>query len=141
MPALRTALFTRTSPTVIAPAVTGIRPDTSIISVLLPQPLGPTMATNSPAATSRSICVERVDGLAARGHVALGDAAQTDLDAGARKPPSRYSVISVRSRFHGSASRSAQATMLNSSTPSSDSTTTAANSSGVSSRTCEINCR
>ena len=55
MPALRTALFTETSPTVIVPLDTGIRPDTSIIRVLLPQPLGPTMAMNSPGATSRSI--------------------------------------------------------------------------------------
>ena len=55
MPALPPAPFTGTPPTVIVPVVAGIRPDTSIISVLLPQPLGPTIETNSPAATSRSI--------------------------------------------------------------------------------------
>ena len=55
MPALLTAPFTGAPPTVIVPVVAGIRPDTSISIVLLPQPLGPTIETNSPAAMSRSI--------------------------------------------------------------------------------------
>jgi len=37
-------------PTETAPAVGGMRPDSSIINVLLPQPDGPTIETNSPAA-------------------------------------------------------------------------------------------
>src|SRR4029079_1263535 len=39
----------------ISPLLAGIRPDTSIISVLFPHPDGPTMETNSPAAMSREI--------------------------------------------------------------------------------------
>ena len=55
MPALLTAPLTGVPPTVIVPVVAGIRPDTNIIIVLLPQPLGPTIETNSPAEMSRSI--------------------------------------------------------------------------------------
>ena len=39
-------------PTVTSPAVGSIRPPTISISVLLPQPLGPTIETNSPSPTS-----------------------------------------------------------------------------------------
>ena len=52
-----------------------------------------------------------------------------------------YSVTSVATRLHGNATRSIMATALNRSTPNSESTTTAANSSGVSSRTCEMSYR
>src|SRR3954447_22580591 len=37
----------------ISPLVVGMRPDTSIISVLFPHPDGPTIETNSPAAMSK----------------------------------------------------------------------------------------
>ena len=50
-----TARFTGVPPTSISPDVAGIRPETSINSVLFPQPLGPTIDTNSPASIARSI--------------------------------------------------------------------------------------
>jgi hypothetical protein len=55
MATLPTAPLTRAPSTSIVPVVGGISPDTSISNVLLPQPLGPTIETNSPAAIARSI--------------------------------------------------------------------------------------
>src|SRR5262245_57974763 len=55
MATLPTAPFTRAPPTSIVPVVGGISPEMSISSVLLPQPLGPTIETNSPGAIARSI--------------------------------------------------------------------------------------
>src|SRR5947208_6227937 len=87
---------------------------------------------------------------AAGADVALGHAGNLDRNSGARfrrglsnrrvhlQP---YSTSSVATRLHGNATRSIMATALNRSTPNSESTTTAANSSGVSSRTCEMSCR
>ena len=54
MATLPTAPFTRAPPTSIVPVVGGISPEMSISSVL-PQPLGPTIETNSPGAIARSI--------------------------------------------------------------------------------------
>src|SRR5262249_56192226 len=88
--------------------------------------------------------------LAPGAHVALGRAADLDRNPGARfrrglanrrvhlRP---YSTSSVATRLHGSATRSITAMALKRSTPNSESTTTAANKSGVSSRTCEMSCR
>ena len=45
---------TRLPPTVISPAVYGTSPATILRMVVLPQPLGPTMATNSDWRMSRS---------------------------------------------------------------------------------------
>ena len=44
----------------ISPLVAGTRPDTSIISVLFPQPDGPTIETNSPAAMSKETLSTRL---------------------------------------------------------------------------------
>ena len=52
---LSTAPLTARLSTSITPVVGGISPAISISKVLLPQPLGPTMDTNSPAPTERSI--------------------------------------------------------------------------------------
>jgi hypothetical protein len=52
---LPTAPSTARASTSIAPVVGGISPETSISNVLFPQPLGPTMDTNSPASIDRSI--------------------------------------------------------------------------------------
>src|SRR5262249_21908672 len=84
----------------------------------------------------------------ARRLVGLADTGNHDRSA-AREPPlvvdrarsQPYSASCVATRFHGRATRSMKATALKSSTPSSDRTTTAANSNGVSRRTCEISCR
>jgi hypothetical protein len=55
MATLPTAPFTVAPPTSMVPVVAGISPEMSISKVLLPQPLGPTIDTNSPAPIERSI--------------------------------------------------------------------------------------
>ena len=97
--------------------------------------------------------VKGMDFAAAGGEIALGDAGNPDRHPGPQvhggwpgpivdhemQVPTRPRPW--RTRLHGSAIRSAKATALNRSTPSNDSTTTAANSSGVSSRTWEMSWR
>ena len=51
-----------TSSRKISPLVSRSNPPSTCSSVLLPQPLGPMMETNSPAAMVRSIAIERMDG-------------------------------------------------------------------------------
>ncbi len=49
----------------------------SISSVVLPEPLGPYSATNSPGSDRQRDAIDRVDGLSRAG-VALGDLAQLE---------------------------------------------------------------
>ena len=53
-------------------------PEISDSSVLLPQPLGPMTATNSPGATASEMILERL-GLALAAEIAQADIAQLDL--------------------------------------------------------------
>ena len=55
MATLPTAPLTAAPPTSMVPVVAGISPEISISRVLFPQPLGPTIETNSPAPIARSI--------------------------------------------------------------------------------------
>src|SRR5262249_39990063 len=95
---------------------------------------------------------QRVNVAAAGGHVVLGNAGNLDRcpgarfrhglpDAGVVRHRRLYSATSVATRLHGIAIRSITATRLNNSTPRIESMTTAANKSGVSTRTCEMSCR
>src|SRR3984893_16947068 len=94
---------------------------------------------------------QRLDFAAARRLVALCHRMQGDGDSSAlmgahcvrrqRSFAPRYSVAWVATLLHGKASRSIHATALNRNTPRRDSTTTAANKSGVSRRPWEMSCR
>jgi len=55
MPTSSSGPSTARPPMSMRPAVAGVSPATIFSSVLLPQPLGPTMTTNSPGSTCRSI--------------------------------------------------------------------------------------
>src|SRR5262249_39640662 len=152
MATLPTARLTGAPPTVIAPLVGAISPEISISNVLFPQPLGPTTDTNSPRREEKTDSSQRVTSPAAGGDIVLGNAGNLDgrpgagfrhglRDAGVVRHRRPYSATSVAPRLHGIAIRSITATRLNSRTPRNESMTTAANKSGVSSRTCEMSCR
>ena len=62
MPTSVSGRSTGLPPTVIEPAVCGTRPATILRMVVLPQPLGPTMATNSDCRMSRSMSAQASTG-------------------------------------------------------------------------------